>query len=267
MRPGRNKHISMTDYMRTAESTTFAVGGGDFLGPHEASKEGSCQFNVPGTDEFAAYSKSLDQRSLGYRFIKRTFDIVFSGCVLAVGVIPCAVLSVAISVDTKGSPIYSQIRVGRNGRPFRIFKFRTMVADSDDVEKYLSPEQLAQWHRERKVTNDPRITKLGALLRKTSIDEIPQFLNVLFGQISIVGPRAITYEELEQFGDDKVLLLSVTPGITGLWQTTLRNKATFENGMRQKIELDYAMHASLSLDAQIIVKTFSVMFGKKKTGK
>lgn len=99
---------------------------------------------VPGTDGFADVCRALDGRSFGYRVAKRAFDIAFSAVVIAVGLVPCAVLSVAIAIDTKGSPIYSQERVGRLGRPFRIYKFRSMVADADDVEKYLTPAQLAQ---------------------------------------------------------------------------------------------------------------------------
>ena len=123
----------------------------------------------PRTDEFAKLCHSLDRRQVGYRLVKRAFDVVFSAAVIVVGLVPCALLAVAIAADTKGSPIYSQERVGRLGRPFRIYKFRSMVADADDVEKYLSPEQLAEWHRERKVTDDPRITRLGRVIRSTSL--------------------------------------------------------------------------------------------------
>lgn len=136
-----------------------------------------------GTPEFAARCKEVDSRSFGYRLVKRIFDIVFSLCVIVAGFIPGLILSIAIMIDTKGSPIYSQVRVGRGGKLFRIYKFRTMVADSDDVAKYLSGEKLDQWKRERKVENDPRITPLGRKLRHTSLDEMPNFLNVLIGDI------------------------------------------------------------------------------------
>lgn len=221
---------------------------------------------MPGSPEFAAECRKLDHRSLGYRFLKRFFDVVFSLCIIAVGLIPSLFLSVAIAIDTKGSPIYSQVRVGKWGKPFKIYKFRTMVADSDNVEKYFTPEQLEAWKRERKVDNDPRITRLGRVLRATSLDETVQFLNVLLGQISVIGPRVITYDELEHFGDEKAQLLSVTPGITGMWQTGERNLATFENGLRQRIELEYARGANLRVDIRIFFKTFGVMFSKR-TGK
>ena len=221
----------------------------------------------PGTDAFAAECRKLDHRSLGYRFVKRTFDIAISGVAIVVGLIPGVILSAAIAADTKGLPIYSQIRVGKDGRPFRLYKFRSMVADADNVEKYLTPEQLEIWKRERKVDDDPRITRLGAIIRKTSLDELPQFFNVLFGQISVIGPRAITYDELGEFGNEAPLLLSVDPGITGAWQCGPRNQATFENGLRQKVELEYARDASLAKDISIFFQTFGVMFGKNRTGK
>lgn len=122
---------------------------------------------------------------LVYRFVKRAFDIAFSLCVVVVGLAPIALLLLIIRLESPGSPIYRQERIGYRGQPLRIFKLRTMVADSDDVEKHLSPEQLTQWERERKVDDDPRVTRVGRFLRKTSLDELPQFLNVLAGQIPL----------------------------------------------------------------------------------
>lgn len=221
----------------------------------------------PCTDEFAELCRSLDRRPLGYRFVKRVFDIAFSTVVVVVGLVPCALLSVAIAADTKGSPIYTQERVGRLGRPFRIYKFRSMVADADDVEKYLSPEQLTEWRRERKVDDDPRITRLGRVIRSTSLDELPQFLNVFMGDMSLIGPRAITFDELSEYGDDAALLLSVPQGVTGAWQAGPRNEATFENGERQTIELGYVRGASLGEDLCIFLATFSAMFGRNRSGR
>lgn len=220
----------------------------------------------PGTPEFADECKKLDHRPLGYRAIKCAFDIIFSLCMIIVLLIPCLLLSIAIAIDTKGTPLYSQVRAGKYGKSFRIYKFRTMVADSDDVEKYLTPQQLEVWRRERKVEDDPRITPLGRKLRATGIDEFPQFINVLLGQISVIGPRAITFDELEHFGPDRELLLSVAPGITGLWQIGDRNSATFGNGTRQAIELDYVRKASLRTDLAIFFGTFGAMF-TRRTGK
>lgn len=151
----------------------------------------------------------------------------------------------------------------------RVLKLRSMVADANDVHKYLSPEQFHQWEVERKVDDDPRITKVGRFIRKCSIDEVPQFLNVLKGDLSVIGPRPITRDEMEQhFSDEeKEELLSITPGITGLWQATDRNDATFESGLRQKIELHYVRNRCFRMDWKCFTGTFGAMFGKRRTGR
>lgn len=196
--------------------------------------------------------EAIAKKPLYYRAIKRAFDIVFSSLVIAIGFIPGLILSIIIAIDTKASPIYSSIRVGSKG-PFKFYKFRTMVADSDNLEKYFTPEQLDQWHREHKVDNDPRVTKIGRIMRATSIDELPQFVNVWLSQISTIGPRCVTEEELGYLGKDKGLYLSVPSGITGAWQIGDRNSANWENGTRQAIELDYVRKASLKTDIRIFL--------------
>ena len=218
---------------------------------------------APGSREFATECRRLDRRPPTYRLSKRVFDVAFSAFAITVGVVPCLLLAAAIALDTKGSPLYSQVRAGRNGLPFRLYKFRSMVADADNVEKYLTEEQLAAWKRERKVCDDPRVTRLGRFIRKTSLDELPQFINVLLGNISVIGPRPITYDELAEFGNDVALLLSVEPGITGAWQCGPRNEASFDNGRRQAIELSYVRYACVRLDATIFFSTFRAMFGRR----
>ena len=205
--------------------------------------------------------------TLAYRFLKRLFDFVFSLCVSVVLVIPVAIVCAFISLESPGNPLYAQERVGKGGKTIKILKLRSMVADAGNVQKYLSPEQLHQW--ERKVDGDPRITKVGQFIRKCSIDEMPQFLNVLNGDLSVIGPRPITRDELEQhFSDEeKAELLSVQPGITGLWQATDRNAATFESGLRQKIELRYVRNRCFRMDWKCFTGTFGAMFGKKRTGR
>lgn len=207
--------------------------------------------------------------TLAYRFLKRLFDFVFSLCVSVVLVIPVAIVCAFICLESPGKPLYAQERVGKGGKAIKILKLRSMVADAGDVQKYLSPEQLHQWEVERKVDDDPRITKVGQFIRKCSIDEIPQFLNVLKGDLSVIGPRPITRDELEQHFsvEEKEELLSVQPGITGLWQATDRNAATFESGLRQKIELQYVRNRCFRLDWNCFTGTFAAMFGKKRTGR
>ena len=207
--------------------------------------------------------------TLGYRFFKRLFDLAFSLLAIVLLLSPIAVVGALISLESPGSPMYTQERIGKGGRTIKIFKLRSMVADAGDVQKYLSPEQLHQWEVERKVDDDPRITKVGQFIRKCSIDEMPQFLNVLNGDLSVIGPRPITRAELEQHftDEEKAELLSVQPGITGLWQATDRNEATFESGLRQKIELRYVQNRCFRMDWKCFTGTFGAMFGKERTGR
>lgn len=205
------------------------------------------------------------QRSLFYEVTKRIFDFVFSLVVLVVGLIPFVIIALLVALETHASPIFSQERVGKGGKPFRIYKMRTMVKDSGNVEKYFTPEQLEVWKREYKVENDPRITHVGNFLRVTSLDEMPQFFNVLRGDLSVIGPRPITEHELRHFGDDVDELLSIRPGITGWWQATERNEATYKNGRRQELEMYYVRNASFALDFKVFVKTLGAIVGA--TGK
>lgn len=207
--------------------------------------------------------------TLAYRFLKRLFDFVFSFCVSIVFLIPIAIVCGLICLESSGSPVYAQERVGKGGKTIKILKLRSMVADAGDVQKYLNPEQLHQWKVERKVDHDPRITKVGRFIRKCSIDEMPQFLSVLHGDLSVIGPRPITRDELEQHfsEEEKAELLSVQPGITGLWQATDRNAATFESGLRQQIELEYVRNRNFGMDCRCFIGTFSAMFGENRTGR
>ena len=135
-----------------------------------------------------------------------------------------------------------------------------MVADAHEhPERYMSPDQLETWCREQKLDDDPRITRIGRVLRRTSLDELPQFLNVLKGDLSVIGPRPVTEAETYEFGSARDEFLSVKPGITGWWQVTARNDATWETGERQMLELFYVRHASLALDFRIFVRTFKAM--------
>lgn len=207
-----------------------------------------------------------DRGRIGYRLFKRTFDVVFSTAVVAVGLVPGLLLAAAIALDSPGSPIFRQERVGQRGRKIYIFKFRSMHADAHEhPERYLSLEQMREWEREQKVDDDPRVTRIGRIIRKTSIDEFPQFLNVLKGDMSVVGPRPVTEAETREFGEHRDLALSVRPGVTGLWQVTERNNATWENGVRQRLELSYVRRRSAALDLRIILGTLGAMV--RKTGR
>lgn len=197
-----------------------------------------------------------------YRIVKRSFDVCFSLGVLAAFAIPGTLLGAAITLESPGGPMFRQKRIGKDGREIRIFKFRSMYSDAHEhPEKYLNEAQMAQWMREQKVDNDPRVTRLGRFIRKTSVDEIPQFINVLMGDMSVIGPRPVTLAETYEFGVDRDEVLSVRPGITGWWQVTDRNEATWENGRRQELELEYVRNQSISMDLKVFFGTFGAMFG------
>ena len=194
--------------------------------------------------------------------VKRVADVATSLIAITLGSIPVAVSSLAICLESPGAPIFRQERIGKDGVPFGMWKLRTMYADAEqNVDSYLSAEQQEQWERERKVEDDPRVTKVGRFLRESSLDELPQFLNVLVGEMSVVGPRPVTAEELTWFGDDVDEVLSVRPGITGYWQTFARNDATWESGERQEMELRYVRTMSLSMDARICLRTVGAILG------
>lgn len=222
------------------------------------------EFRCPPPDDSIAAPKP---GGAGYRFVKRAFDICFSAGVCAVLAIPVVAVCAAICIDSPGKPFFRQERIGRGGKRIYIWKLRSMVPDAhSNPERYMTPEQLETWRREQKLDDDPRITRVGRFLRRTSLDELPQFINVLTGDLSVIGPRPVTLEETYEFGDGRDEFLSCKPGITGWWQVTERNAATWENGNRQMLELFYVRHASLALDLRIFVRTFKTMF-VERTGK
>lgn len=203
---------------------------------------------------------------LAYRAVKRVFDLVFSACVTVILAIPVALACLATRLESPGSPIFCQDRIGKDGQHFHIYKIRTMYADAHEhPERYLDEDQLKEWTLEQKIDHDPRITRVGRVLRTASLDELPQFLNVLKGDLSVIGPRPVTEAETWQLANARDEFLSCKPGITGWWQVTSRNDATWADGERQGLELFYVRHASLSLDVRIFVRTFRAM--ARKTGR
>ncbi len=195
-------------------------------------------------------------------FVKRGIDVGVSLAVCAVSVVPLAVACAAICAESPGAPVFQHERVGKNGKLFGMWKLRTMYSDAEErMEHYLTPSQLEQWRREHKVDNDPRVTKVGRILRRTSLDELPQFINVLTGSMSVIGPRPVTPSELTWYGEHVDEILSVRPGITGYWQAFARNQATWESGERQSMELLYVRNVSLSMDAAVFLRTFGAVAG------
>ncbi len=190
------------------------------------------------------------------RALKRAMDIVGSASALIVLSPLLIVLMIALTVETGGHPIFLQQRIGRSGSLFKIFKFRTMSRDSEDrlVSSLERDEELAhEWATLRKLRYDPRVTRAGRLLRKYSLDELPQFANVLLGQMSLVGPRPIVEEESLLFGHHLPAVLSMRPGLTGLWGVSGRNELGYEE--RVLLEERYVHGWTLGLDLSILLRT------------
>jgi len=194
-------------------------------------------------------------KTSGYEIWKRVLDIV--GCLFALSVlfVPLLVICALIKLSDGGSVFYIAQRVGKNGKLFEMYKFRTMVMGADSLEEMLTPEEYAAYKKEYKLPEDPRVTKIGKILRLTSLDELPQLINVLKGDMHLVGPRPVLAEETELYGKNREKLLSIKPGLTGYWQAYARNTVGYENGNRQKMELFYVDNRSLVFDMKIILAT------------
>ena len=191
-----------------------------------------------------------------YTVSKRAFDILISAVAIILLSPVLLIISVVVYLGDPGPVIYGQIRIGKNGKPFKMWKFRSMYMNADKIIDQLTPEQMQQYYTEFKIDNDPRITKIGNFLRKTSLDELPQLFNVLFNDMSLVGARPLIESEIQMYYSDYYdVLLSAKPGVTGYWQAYARNNATYQSGKRQQMELYYVHHASAWLDIQILFKT------------
>lgn len=186
---------------------------------------------------------------------KRAFDAVMAGLMLFL--LSPFMLAIAVMVRSDGGPaIFSHFRVGKGGRLFGCFKFRTMKVDAEEqLARLLKEDACAaeEWDRCRKLKNDPRITRVGAWLRKTSLDELPQLINVMRGDMSLVGPRPVTAGELEAYGVMADRYLSVRPGMTGPWQIGGRSDTTMSERIR--LDADYAADPSMKKDLQVLAKT------------
>lgn len=196
--------------------------------------------------------------------ILRLLDIVI-GIIAVIVFAPLLIgLAIAIYVTSPGPLIFAQPRIGRNGREFRCLKFRTMVVDATDrLEQLLAsdPAARAEWARDHKLRNDPRITPLGRFLRKSSLDELPQFFNLINGTMSVVGPRPIVNAEVVRYGRRFQDYCRVRPGITGLWQVSGRSDTTY----RRRVALDvaYSRHRSLGLNIKIMLMTVPAVLAAK----
>ena len=231
-------------------------------------KEEQMKKEIESIDTKNTDEKIVIKGSRTYLFFKRVLDIVvsFISIVFLMATLIFPIVSVLVLISTRGQVIFKDERMGLNKKKIRIYKFQTMFSDAEtNLDKYLDENQKKKWQKERKLDDDPRVTKLGKFLRKTSLDELPQLFNILGGSLSLVGPRPITKQELESnFTEyEQNQLMKVKPGLTGYWQVKDRSLATYESGERQKEELYYLPRRGLWFDFKIILLTIPAIFKGK----
>lgn len=196
-----------------------------------------------------------------YRIVKRTMDVVCSALAILLLSPLLLLVGAAIRLTSAGPAVYKQQRMGYGGKPFTIYKFRTMFAGADNLREFLPDDLLKVYAVNRKLANDPRITPLGRALRATSMDELPQLFNILNGEMSIVGPRPMLWDEIGMYGENYKQYITVKPGLTGLWQIKSRNKTTMPE--RARLDLEYIQNKSLAYDNVILLKTVKAVLTRK----
>lgn len=195
-----------------------------------------------------------------YAIASRSLDIAGGLVGIALTFPLMAIVAAAVKLTSKGPAVFSQNRVGKDGRLFRCYKFRTMVVDAEEVLDR-NPELKAEFLKRHKLDNDPRITPIGSFLRRTSLDELPQFFNVLVGDMGLVGPRPIVPAELVKYGEFAEALVTVRPGLTGLWQVSGRSETTYEE--RVQLDMRYIAERTILKDLGIIFRTVFATIGRK----
>ena len=203
--------------------------------------------------EIKLNSKISNKSFLVYNFFKRSFDIISASIGILFLLQLFIVLAILVKLDSKGHIFFSHKRIGKNGKIIGIYKFRSMVSNSEEIFKNFTEEQKKEFEKNFKLDDDPRITKIGGFLRKTSLDELPQLLNIIKGDMSVVGPRPIVRAEVEKYGVCADKLFSVKPGLTGFWQANGRSDTTYEE--RVQMDMYYIDNRSFLLDIRIILKT------------
>ena len=205
-------------------------------------------------------NEKAKEEHIFYNIIKRLIDIVASACGLVVLSPILLIVSILIKIESKGPIIFAQERVGKDLKTFKMYKFRSMVNDAEELkEKLMKYNQMSG--PMFKMDNDPRVTKIGKFIRKTSIDELPQLINVIKGDMSLVGPRPSLPKEVKEFEPWMKKRFQVKPGLTCYWQVSGRNNIDFEDWM--KLDIKYIEDKSILLDIKLIVKTAFLLFGDK----
>lgn len=212
------------------------------------------------TLEELAHDSTIRYHHPFYRAVKRSFDLAASVTAMIVLAPLFLVVAAAVAIDD-GFPIFfRQKRIGMNGKTFHIIKFRTMVRNAEEILR-AHPELMEEYKRTYKIHNDPRISKLGHFLRSTTLDELPQLMNVLKGEMSLVGPRPIVEPELEKYGECKHLYLAMKPGCAGLWQCSGRSETTYEE--RVAMDEEYYRRSSLRYDVGILLRTLKAVLKRR----
>ena len=188
-----------------------------------------------------------------YKYVKRIMDFSLSLMGLIVLSPVFLLIAILIKKESDGPVFFKHKRIGKNGKEIYIYKFRSMVPNAEELIKKFTPEQMKEFKENFKLENDPRITKIGKFLRKTSLDELPQLINILKGDLSLIGPRPVVKKELEKYGNNKEKFLSATPGLTGYWAANGRSDTTYEQ--RMIMELYYIDNISFKLDLKVFFKT------------
>ena len=195
-----------------------------------------------------------------YNLTKSVLDIFFGILILIISLPLFLVIALLIKFSSRGPILFFQKRIGKNSRPFKCIKFRTMHPEAEDIlRNLLNNNKLLrkEFKETHKMKNDPRITEIGRFLRKTSLDELPQLINVIKGEMSFVGPRPVVKDEIKKYGLNYKKVISVNPGITGLWQVSGRNKLSYEK--RIALDLNYIKNYNFIMDLRILVRTFGVV--------
>jgi len=197
------------------------------------------------------------------RLAKRALDVACTMALAFIALPLSAIIAALIKLDSRGPVFYRHSRIGRDGRRIKIWKFRTMTPDANGLLEWhlrAHPEMAAEWRRNHKLRRDPRVTCLGRFLRRTSLDELPQLLNVLRGDMSLVGPRPIVTEEIEKYSDAYRVYTRVRPGLTGLWQVSGRNDASYDE--RVALDTYYVRNWSPWLDAYLLARTVTAVLAR-----
>lgn len=196
-----------------------------------------------------------------YGVIKRSLDVTLSAIALITLSPIFLIIATIIKLDSKGPVFFIHKRIGKDGKEIGIYKFRSMVQNAEDMIAEFTEEQKKEFRENYKLQDDPRVTKIGKILRKTSLDELPQILNILKGDLSIIGPRPVIKRELEKYENNKEKFLSVKPGLTGFWAANGRSDTTYSE--RVQMELYYIDHMSLKMDIKIFFKTIISVIKKE----